>query len=120
MRPTGRQGYTMLLVLVFLVLMMGLTSIAYRQVAAMLRVESARTSQASRDAGSLTVAARALSLLQTGTPPTNPYECDITLDAIPTAKTYTVTMTSNVANQWTIHVEPTTDGESPTPMPATF
>ena len=57
-RLRSRRGFALMLVLFFMVLMLSLASLAYRQVGAMIRVESVRLQQANRDQGSLQAVAR--------------------------------------------------------------
>ncbi len=45
-RLRARRGFALMLVLFFMVLMLSLASLAYRQVGAMIRVESVRLAQA--------------------------------------------------------------------------
>ncbi len=110
----------MVLVLVFLVLMLSLSGVAYRQIGSALRVESIRSAQATRDEGSLQALARGLTLLGTGVPPTNPYVCGATIGTSTGLRTFTVTMSSEVDSQWVVSSTPTPVGDNPDPMPETF
>jgi hypothetical protein len=61
-------------VLVFLILMFALWSTVYRSTSSLLRIETNRVFQQSRDQGPMTALAQAIQLLQYSTPsdPTNP------------------------------------------------
>ncbi len=65
----------MLLVLIFQILLLSLVGIVYRHVGAALRMEAAQSAQNLRNEGVLHALARGISLLETGLPPSNPYEC---------------------------------------------
>ena len=115
-----RRGYAMLLVLVFIALMLSMYSVAYRHVAATLRIETARTLQRQRDEGSLHALARGVALLETGLPPSDPYLGAVTLNTSMGERSFTVTYTSDGGNGWTVHVAPTEPLEDPEPLPASF
>jgi hypothetical protein len=113
-----------MLVLVFLVLFLTLLGTAYRGVAAVLRVESVRALQLQRDEGSTQAVARALALLETGLPPTDPYECGVTIETSTGPCAFTVAFTleqdQNQHKTYAVHAAPTATGETPQPMPETF
>jgi hypothetical protein len=71
---THRRGYALMLVLLFNVLFLMLLGVAWRRMGSVLRIASVRTTQVQRDEGSLRVLADAMRLLETGLPPTTPYE----------------------------------------------
>jgi hypothetical protein len=114
----------MLLVLVFVVLFLALMGTAYRGVAALLRVESVRALQVQRDEGSTQAVARALALLETGVPPTDPYVCGVTIDTSTGPRALTVTFAlendQNGTRTYTVRSAPTEPGETPQAMPETF
>ena len=118
-RPT-RHGYAMMLVLVFIVLFLALSAIAYRRTGAALRIESARSLQIQRDEGSIHAVARAVALLETGLPPSDPYVCGVTIDTPTGPRSYTVTLTSEGGDNWSVHSAPTQPTENPQPMPDSF
>lgn len=115
-----RAGYAMLLVLLFLVLMFSLMALAYGQLGAALRLETARAQQTQRDEGSLQAAAKGLALLETGLPPTDPYVCGVAITTSTGSSSFTVTFTSEGGNNWSVHSAPTAASDSPQPMPASF
>jgi hypothetical protein len=110
----------MVLVTIFMVLMLSLVGVAYRRIGAALRVESVRSQQLLRDQGSLQALAAALALLETGSPPSNPYVCGTTVMTVAGLRSYTITMSSDADNQWTVESALTANGATPTPMPQTF
>jgi hypothetical protein len=110
----------MVLVLVFMVLMLSLAGVAYRQIGAALRVESVRAAQATRDEGSVQAVALALELLGTGLPPSNPYVCGATVITSTGPRAFTITMSSEIDGQWSVYSTPTAAGDNPDPMPETF
>jgi len=115
-----RRGYAMVLVLVFIALLLTFYSVAYRHVAAALRVETVRTLERQRDEGSVHAVARGLTLLETGLPPSNPYVCGATIGTPPDERSYTVTFTSEVEGVWSVHATPTQWPHDPQPMPTSF
>jgi hypothetical protein len=118
---TPRRGYALLLVLVLVVLFSALWGVAYRQIAAAVRVEAVNVQQTQRDQGSTEAVAMGLTLLETGAPPLPwPYSCAVTLNTPAGPISYTVTFTSEGPSQWAVSAFPTAVGQSPPPMPATF
>lgn len=115
-----RAGYAMLLVLLFLVLMFSLMALAYGQLGAALRLETARAQQTQRDEGSLQALAKGLALLETGLPPTDPYVCGVVVTTSTGTSSFTVTFTSEGGNNWSVHSAPTVVSENPQPMPSSF
>jgi hypothetical protein len=120
-RPT-RRGYAMVLVLVFIATLLCLYSVAYRQVAAALRIEKARVLQRHRDEGRIHALARGLKLLETGLPPSDAYTCGVTIETPtgPRALTVTFALESAEENIWLVAARPTGPFEDPPPMPAMF
>lgn len=116
---TPRHGYAMVLVLVFLALMLSIYGVAYRHVAAALRIEKARTLLTQRNEGSIEALARGLTLLETGFPPSDPYVCAVSIDTTAGTRSFTVTYASEEGG-WSVHAAPTLPAETPGPMPETF
>jgi len=117
---TPKRGYAMVMALVFIALLLSIYSVAYRQVAAALRIETARTLQRQRDEGSLQALARGLTLLETGLPPEDPYVCAVTIGTSTGERSFTVTFTSEAEGRWCVHAAPTQPPDSPEPMPVSF
>jgi Tfp pilus assembly protein PilX len=69
-----RRGYSLTVVLVFLILMFALWSTVYRVTSTLLRIETNRVLQQGRDQGAMNALAQAVQLLQYSTPsdPNNP------------------------------------------------
>lgn len=110
----------MLMVLMFLVITVSLMTLAYRQLGVVLRAESIRLKQQQRDEGTLQAAAAALALLETGTPPSDPYVCGTTIVTAIGSKAFTITFASQGTGVWQVQSAPTAAGESPIAMPSTF
>ncbi len=115
-----KRGYAMVMVLVFLALMLSIYGVAFRHVAAALRIEHARTLQRQRDEGSVEALAKGLALLETGLPPSDPYVCAATIDTSTGARSFTVTFVSEGASAWSVHAAPTQPLETPPAMPTSF
>jgi hypothetical protein len=110
----------MLLVLAFLVMFLSVLSLAYSQIASLIRAETARAQEAQRDQGSIPALARAMALLETGYPPTNPYVCGTVIDSLTGSREFTVTFTSQGAGNWSVDIAPTAADDNPLPMPLLF
>ena len=82
----------MVLVLVFLALVMAAFSMSQRHIAAALRIETVRTLPSQRDEGGLQALAHGLALLETGSPPSDPYVCAVTMNTSTGPRTFTVTL----------------------------
>ena len=119
-RKPSRSGYAMLLVLAFLVLFFSAMSLAYSQLASLIRAETARARELQRDQGSVPALARALALLETGYPPSNFYVCGVTIDTAAGPRPFTITFSSQGSGNWSVHSAPTADNENPQPMPLLF
>lgn len=112
--PT-RRGYTLVLVVLFLVLFLGLWGQAARQIGSMIRIEEARAARVRRDAARLqgeAVLAQALAALETGFPTTSPYTCAMTA---PNGSTFAATFVRDPVStdEWVVSAEPTTDDSLP-------
>ena len=116
----SRRGYALLTVSVFLVLMLATTGAVHRHLSSTLRIEQARVRTEQRDEALIHAVARAVALLETGTPPSTPYVCGTTIDTSQGLESITVTFTSESAEIWSVHAAPTPPAESPQPMPISF
>ena len=67
-RRNSRSGYTLTVVLIFLILLFALWSTVYRTTSSLLRIETNRTLQQTRDQGAMNALAQAIQLLQYSTP----------------------------------------------------
>lgn len=119
-RRVARGGYTTVLALVFIVLLLCLWGVAYRQIAAALRMETVQANRVQRDQGATLALAQALKLLETGTPPTTPYSGGVTITNSSGSQSFTVTFTQEGSNAWAVQATTTPAGQSPTPLPSTF
>ena len=115
-----RDGYAMVLVLVFIALLLSMIGVAFRHMAAATRIETARVYRRLRDEGTIHAAARGLALLETGLPPTDPYVCEVSIDTSTGPRSFTVTFTGQGANTWSVGAAETEPPATPPPMPATF
>jgi hypothetical protein len=67
-RAHKRQGYSLTVVLIFLILLFALWSTVYRSTSSLLRIETNRVMQQTRDEGTMNALGQALQLLQYSTP----------------------------------------------------
>lgn len=119
-KPPRRQGFALLLVLVFTMIFMLLVGVATRQVTSVLRVASIRAVQGRRDEGSIEALGRAMHLLETGLPPSSPYVCGATINTSGGPRSYTITFTQQADGTWTVRSDVQQPSETPTPMPDSF
>jgi hypothetical protein len=119
-----RRGYSLTVVLLFLVLLLFLWAAVYRTTASFLRVETARVNRNDLDNGMLSALAQALLYLEKNpTLPRNPVTYGITVPVNPNnpnnpeGPNFTATFTPAMTppNGWTIQVAP---GTWPTPLPS--
>jgi hypothetical protein len=127
-RRARRRGYSLTVVLIFMMLLFALWSTAYRTTSSLLRVETIRVQQQIRDQGAMNALALAVRLLQYSTPsdPKNQarthfvYGIPVT---VPDASGNGVTSDFTVEfdpdsgqgpNQWKVHVYP---GSYSVPLP---
>ena len=116
-----RRGYSLTVVLLFLVLLLFLWAAVYRTTASFLRVETARVKRNDLDNGMLGTLAQALMYLENNPAlPRNPVTYGITVPVNPNNPegpnfTATFTPATTPPNSWTIQVTP---GTYPTPLPS--
>jgi hypothetical protein len=124
MRPRPqRRGYAMVVVVMFVILFLGLWSLAARQVSSLLRVEQARAHRVARDVTNLPARralAQALAALQVGYPPRNPYVCQVSIDGNPFTLTFAIDTSSNDTHAWEVQAATNTDTSLPTLAPSQF
>jgi hypothetical protein len=116
----NRHGYAMLLVLAFAVFFFSLLAMACSQLSSSILAETARIQQTQRDEGSVRAVGRALALLETGYPPTNPYSCGVSIDTSAGSRPFTVTFVLNEPQNWSVTAAPAEAGENPPAMPLMF
>ena len=116
----ARRGYALMLTMFFSLLFLSLLGVAWRGTASALRGQSIREIQTRRDEGTIPALARAMRLLETGPPPSDPYVCGLTLDTSDGPRSFTVTFSGEGENSWAVHAAATVPGNDPTPMPDTF
>jgi hypothetical protein len=124
-----RRGYSLTVVLVFLILLFALWSTVYRSTSSILRIETNRVLQQSRDQGAMNALAQAIQLLQYSRPSdsTHPnraqfiYGVTVTIEDSSGAcstSDYTVQFTAwpqQGPNRWQVQVA---QGTCSTPLPA--
>jgi hypothetical protein len=125
----SRRGYSLTVVLIFVILLFALWSTVYRTTSSLLRVETNRMLQESRDQGPMNALAQALQLLEYSTPydSANPgrttfiYGVQIPVgttagECVSTAYTvqFTAAPTESDSNRWQIQITP---GSSSVPLP---
>jgi hypothetical protein len=99
------KGYSLTVVLIFLILLFALWSTVYRSSASLLRIETNRVLQQTRDQGTMNALAKALQLLQYSTPsdPTNPDRTQFTYGVTVTVPS---TMGSCTTASYTVEFSP--------------
>jgi hypothetical protein len=120
-----RRGYSLTVVVIFLILLFALWSTVYRTTSSLLRIETNRVLQQTRDQGPMNVLAQAVQLLQYSKPsnPMNPSRTQFTYGVtvtVPNADgscgtatldytvVYTFAPTAGDPNRWQVQVSPGT------------
>jgi hypothetical protein len=115
-----RSGYSLTVVIIFLVLLFGLWSTVCRTTSSLIRIESNRIAQQTRDTGAMNALAQAIQLLQYSSPSdsTNPDRTQFTYgvqvsvsNATGTCETASFTvqfspMPDRGPNRWQVQVSP--------------
>jgi hypothetical protein len=123
-----RRGYSLTIVLIFLILLFALWGMVHRTTSSLLRIETNRVMHDIRNQGAMNVLARALQLLQYSQPSDrkNPYRTQFAYGAEVSTTTamgtceiraFTVEFVSERElgpKRWEVHVYP---GQSRTPLP---
>jgi hypothetical protein len=107
-----RRGYAMVAVVMFVLVFLGLWTVAARQISSMLRVEQARAKRIARDAAALPsrqALAQALAALESGFPPTNPYVCLVTVGSTEFAVTFVINPDTEDPTDWLVTASTITD-----------
>ena len=110
----------MTLVLLFVLLFVTILGVGWRRLGSSVRVQTIRVGQIQRDQGSVQALGLGLGLLETGSPPSNPYACYVNVTTSQGVSSFTVTFTLEGSNAWAVRSSPTVFGASSPPMPATF
>ena len=115
-----RGGYALPAVLLFVLLAFGAWAVLFRSCASVIRVEQARTLRDTRSTWSAPAAATGLRLLQTGTPPADPYVCKLAITQDSQTRYFLLTFTKIGESRWALAAAPTAaDTEAPD-CPASF
>jgi hypothetical protein len=114
-----RRGYAMVVVLVFLALMLSMLAVSQRRLGSVLRVESGFVDAEARGDRARAMG-KALDVLWTGPPPSDPYVCSTVVETSAGAKSYTITYEEQGGQHYRIRVEPTAPGDDPPPLPQSF
>jgi Tfp pilus assembly protein PilX len=95
-RSQAPRGYALTVVLIFLILLFALWSTVYRSSSSLLRIETNRVLQQTRDQGTMNAMAQAVQLLQYSTPsdPSNPSRTQFTYGVTVTVPSTTGSCTS--------------------------
>ena len=116
----ARRGYALLTVSIFLVLMLATTGVVHRQLASTLRIGQARVRAEQRDEALIPALAKAVELLETGTPPSDPYACGTTINTSQGLESITLTFANESGGTWSVHAATTPPAENPPSMPLSF
>lgn len=115
-----RDGYALVLVVLFSALLLALLAVAYRQTAALYRTATGQAQRVIRDTGTTQALARGIRLLETGSPPSDPYRCATIVNTPTGPRSYTVTFASEGSNAFALQAAPTSAGDNPPSMPTVF
>ena len=117
-----RRGFAMVAVVVFVLVFLGLWTVAARQISSMLRVEQARAKRVGATSPHCPrkALAQALAALESGYPPANPYTCLVTVDSTEFAVTYTINPDTEDPTDWLVTASTITDPGLPALDPSQF
>lgn len=116
---SARRGYAMAVVLVFLAIMLSMLAVSQRRLGSVLRIES-RFVEAEARGDRARAMGKALDVLWTGAPPSDPYVCSTIVETSAGPKSYTITYDQKGGKHWKIVVVPTAPGDDPPPLPSSF
>ena len=116
---SARRGYAMVVVLVFLAVMLSMLAVTQRRLGSVLRVES-RFVEAEARGDRKRAMGKALDVLWTGRPPSDPYVCATVVETSVGPISYTITYDQKGGSHYEVRVEPTAPGDDPPPLPAKF
>jgi hypothetical protein len=109
----------MIMVMVFLAVMLSALAVTQRRLGSVLRVESQFAEAETRGDRSQAMG-RALDVLWTGRPPSDPYVCSTIVESSNGPVSYTITYDQESGDHWRIIVTPTAPGDDPPPLPTSF
>jgi hypothetical protein len=120
-----RRGVALVLVLLFVVLVLSLWGVAFRRTAALLRLDTVRVEKVVVDQPNVIALAQAVTLLETGTPETQPtwdsqhslYTCCAIVSTPSGPQSFLITYQKGGGGIWTVQAQP---GTSAVNIPATF
>src|SRR5688572_27771228 len=78
-RITSRRGFILPAVLLFLAIAFGMWAVLFRSAGSALRIDEARSHRAARAEWTASAVANGLRLLETGSPPSDPYVCKLSI-----------------------------------------
>ena len=114
------RGYALPAVLLFLLFAFSAWAVFFRSSGSSLRVEQARVLRASRDTFSAPAMADGLRLLETGSPPSDPYACKVTLTQDGVTKYFLLNYEKIGPTRWTLSCTATDADDLHPDKPATF
>ncbi len=119
-RRTSSRGYVLPAVILFLTIAFGIWAVVFRSCASVLRVEQARSHRATRTQWSVPATASALRLLETGNPPTSPYDCKLAITQDTQTKYFHLTYEQVTSTRYTVSVAPSDADDVAPDAPSTF
>jgi hypothetical protein len=112
-RSRNRQsGFALLVAVAVALLTLAAWAVAYRAMQDSIRTEGFFYARAKRDTTVTRALSQGIGLLRTGTPPTDPYACVMTMDSGDVHRPCTVTFTGLGASTWQVESHPSTDAEA--------
>jgi hypothetical protein len=107
-----RSGFALLAAVAVALLTLAAWAVAYRAMQDSIRTEGFFYARAKRDTTVTRALAQGIGLLRTGAPPSDPYQCVMTMDSGETHRPCTVTFTGLGASTWQVESHPSTDAEA--------
>jgi hypothetical protein len=120
MRRHRHRGYVLPAAMLFLAIAFGMWAILHRNAAMSIRFEQARVLRQGRNVFAAPAIAAGLRLIQTGNPPSDPYECKLPITVDEQTRFFRLKFTDISGGRWTVAATPTTVDDSAGDAPASF
>lgn len=117
---THARGYALPAVLVTLVMGFGMWALLYHSASESTNYQQARALRIYRELWTAPAMARAITLLETGDPPDDPYVCKLALTRDGVTNHFLLTYIKGSGTLWSIDCEPTTADDPAPDAPASF
>jgi hypothetical protein len=106
--------------MLFLAVAFGMWAVLHRSAATVIRFEQARTLRAGRNVFAAPAIAAGLRLLESGSPPADPYACKLAVTVDAQTRYFRLNYEQIAVGRWTVQATPTTVDDLAVDAPASF